>query len=283
MTSILPSLLRSEPHSNLTHIPDWVIAPADLLIAGSFHPSLLLLPSPLSHLQPPSPDSTSTPPGGRTILLPAKPLALTSTADRLVVAMAERLVYVFDLGRLAAGKGEGWAEPEQKRESALKGVTRDVEGMSDGLGARAWPSLATSMFRLTRPPARPGWTACSVDGRIAVEYFSPTDQAKKYAFKAHRLAAKPDAAEGDSLFAINALAGHPSRELFASAGSDGAVCLWDSVARKRAKSWRFKGPVGVCAWAGKGGEWIGVGFGALEQEGPAGDGRDVGCVVKWVG
>lgn len=51
--------------------------------------------------------------------------------------MAERLVYVFDLGRLAAGgEGEGWAEPEQKRESALKGVTRDVEGMSDGLGKR---------------------------------------------------------------------------------------------------------------------------------------------------
>lgn len=55
------------------------------------------------------------------------------TPQRLVVAMAERLVYVFDLSTLAAG-GPGWEEPEQKRESALKGVTRAVEGMPDGLG-----------------------------------------------------------------------------------------------------------------------------------------------------
>lgn len=133
-------------------------------------------------------------------------------------------------------------------------------------------------------PGRSGWTACSVDGRIAVEYFSPADQAKKYAFKAHRLAAKPDAPEGDSLFAINALAHHPSRELFASAGSDGAVSVWDPVARKRAKSWKFKGQVGVCSWAGRAGEWIAVGFGGLEQEGEGSrDGRDIGCIVKWLG
>lgn len=133
--------------------------------------------------------------------------------------------------------------------------------------------------------AQTGWTACSVDGRIAVEYFSPADQPKKYAFKAHRVSPKSSsAAEGDSLYAINALAHqpNPAKNVFASAGSDGSVSLWDPVARKRAKSWKFRGAVGVCAWA-KGGEWVGVGWGGLGQEGGGEDGREVGCVVKYVG
>lgn len=102
------------------------------MIAGSFVPSLLLVSSSLSPVPPP----------GRLLVLPAKPLALTLTPERIVVAMAERLVYVWRLEGLKGGR-QGWEEPEQKRESALKGVTRAVEGMKDGLGEFSlfWPPL----------------------------------------------------------------------------------------------------------------------------------------------
>lgn len=260
------------------------------MIAGSFVPSLLLISSPRS----------PTPPPGRLLVLPAKPLALTLTPERIVVAMAERLVYVWRLEGLKGGR-QGWEEPEQKRESALKGVTRAVEGMKDGLGGFSlfrppWPILS-SVYTEDVPVSHPldltsrgltplscsfpGWAACSVDGRIAVEYFAPSDQAKKYAYKAHRLASKTD---GDAVFAINALSYHPSQRLFVSAGSDGSVCLWDPEAKKRVKSWKFAGGVGVCAFEGRGeGRWLAVGWGALEQEGKPGQAGDVGCVLKWVG
>lgn len=115
------TMLRSSLASPLT----------DLLIASSFAPSLLLLSSPLS----------PSPPLPRTLLLPAKPLALALTPQRAIVAMAERLVFVFGLRALAAG-ADGWEEPEQKRESALKGITRAVEGMPDGLGTSPSPCRA---------------------------------------------------------------------------------------------------------------------------------------------
>lgn len=53
------------------------------------------------------------------------------SGSKLVVAMAERNVHVYDVRKLD--------EPEQRRESALKYMTRDVACMADGKG-KAWPT-----------------------------------------------------------------------------------------------------------------------------------------------
>lgn len=97
------------------------------------------------------------------------------STPRLVVGMAGRHVYVYDLIPLRAAidretAGEKVAErnwePDQKRESSLKFMTRDLRCM----------------------PAGDGYATSSIEGRIAVEFFdpSPKTQAMKYAFKCHR-------------------------------------------------------------------------------------------------
>lgn len=62
------------------------------------------------------------------------------SGSKLVVAMAERNVHVYDVRKLD--------EPEQRRESALKYMTRDVACMADGKGKG--PGLPTlSSFSLS--------------------------------------------------------------------------------------------------------------------------------------
>lgn len=52
---------------------------------------------------------------------------MATSGNRLVVAMAERNVHVYDVRNMK--------EPEQRRESALKYMTRAVSCMSDGKGS----------------------------------------------------------------------------------------------------------------------------------------------------
>jgi cell cycle arrest protein BUB3 len=51
---------------------------------------------------------------------------MATSGNRLVVAMSERNVHVYDVRNMK--------EPEQRRESALKYMTRDISCMSDGKG-----------------------------------------------------------------------------------------------------------------------------------------------------
>ncbi len=95
---------------------------------------------------------------------------------RLVVAMAGRHVWVYDLLPLAKAirkeknKGEVVKErdfePDQKRESSLKYMTRDIRCM----------------------PAGDGYVTSSIEGRVSVEFFDPSEKVQrgKYAFKCHR-------------------------------------------------------------------------------------------------
>lgn len=119
--------------------------------------------------------------------LPGQPHARDST-PRLVVAMAGRHVFVYDLiplrkaidseqaGKLV--KERDW-QPDQQRESSLKFMARDLRCM----------------------PAGDGYAMSSIEGRIAVEFFDPSEkvQAMKYAFKCHRETVK----EGDEDAAID--------------------------------------------------------------------------------
>ncbi|CDW97263.1 hypothetical protein, partial [Sporisorium scitamineum] len=105
---------------------------------------------------------------------PGKPAPRNDT-PRLVVGMTGRHVFVYDLlplrsaiDREAQGQRvatRDW-QADQKRESSLKFMARDLRCM----------------------PAGDGYAASSIEGRIAVEFFDPKpeSQALKYAFKCHR-------------------------------------------------------------------------------------------------
>jgi cell cycle arrest protein BUB3 len=117
-------------------------------------------------------------------------------SSSLVVSMAHRNVHVYDVRRLD--------EPKQKRESALKFMTRSVACMADGKGKQA---VSIYVFTATYPYryVAAGWASGSIEGRIAVEYFDAELESRKYAFRCHR-----QTIDGvDCVYPINALAYHP--------------------------------------------------------------------------
>ncbi|KAG5439296.1 hypothetical protein PCANB_001595 [Pneumocystis canis] len=138
-------------------------------------------------------------------LQPQKVFSMDSVNYKLVVAMANRIMYIYDLRNMN--------EPMQQRESSLKFMTRAVKCMPDGNG----------------------YVTSSIEGRISVEFFDPSPdiQAKKYAFKCHRL--NQDGI--DHVYPVNALAFHPIYGTFISGGGDGIVALWDGVAKKRLRQY----------------------------------------------
>jgi cell cycle arrest protein BUB3 len=140
--------------------------------------------------------------------LPGKVFAMDSVDNYLVVAMADREVYVFDVRNIQ--------EPFQRRESSLKYPTRTVRCMPDGVG----------------------YASSSIEGRVAVELFDPSPevQAMKYAFKCHRIVDRNS--NTDIVTPINSLAFHPTNATFFTAGSDCSVSLWDYKAKKRLKQYQ---------------------------------------------
>ncbi|KAG5519249.1 hypothetical protein PMAC_002337 [Pneumocystis sp. 'macacae'] len=137
--------------------------------------------------------------------LPQKVFSMDSINYKLVIAMANRIVYIYDLRNMN--------EPMQQRESSLKFMTRVVKCIPNGQG----------------------YVTSSIEGRISVEFFdpSPESQAKKYAFKCHR-----QNIDGiDNVYPVNALAFHPIYGTFISGGGDGVVALWDGVAKKRLRQY----------------------------------------------
>ena len=108
---------------------------------------------------------------------PEKIFSLDVCDQKLVVAMAGRHVFIYDLRNMK--------ETLQRRESSLKYQTRFVKCMRNGQG----------------------YASSSIEGRVAVEFFdpSPQSQAKKYAFKCHRQ--NEDGVE--MIYPVNALAFHP--------------------------------------------------------------------------
>ena len=114
---------------------------------------------------------------------------MDSAGDKLVLAMAQRHVYIYDHRNLSSavsgGDEAGAVEPFQKRESSLKFMTRSVRCMPNGSG----------------------YASSSIEGRVAVEYFDQDAAVQKnhFAFKCHRASV-----EGvDTVYPVNALAFHP--------------------------------------------------------------------------
>lgn len=166
------------------------------------------------------------------IPLPSKPFSVSLTATKLVVAMASRILHIYDLTALAlltdqsdsSAPNKVEVEPWQRRESSLKFMTRSVACMPDDAG----------------------YASSSIEGRVAVEWFDPSaeSQARKYAFKCHRQTVD----EVDVVYPVNALAFHPVHGTFASGGGDGVVALWDGVAKRRIRQYQ-KYPASVAALA----------------------------------
>ncbi|KAL7753344.1 mitotic spindle checkpoint protein Bub3 [Sorochytrium milnesiophthora] len=132
---------------------------------------------------------------------PDKVLGMDTAQHLLVVAMNNRHVYVYDVRNMK--------ETYQRRESGLKFMTRTIRCMPNG----------------------GGYVLTSVEGRVAVEFFDPSEesQAHKYAFKCHR-----QTVDGvDYVYPVNAIEFHPIYGTFASGGADGVVNIWDGANKKR--------------------------------------------------
>lgn len=165
------------------------------------------------------------------IILPAKPHSLSLTASKLVVAMASRLVHIYELEVIKSNIEKSTngtmtvIKPWQQRESSLKFMTRCLACM----------------------PNDAGYATSSIEGRIAVEWFDPSteSQARKYAFKCHRQP-DPDEEGGDIVYPVNAVIFHPVYGTFASGGGDGIVALWDAEAKRRIRQYQ-KYPQSVAA------------------------------------
>lgn len=184
------------------------------------------------------------------IPLPAKPFSLSLTASKLVVAMASRILHIYDLKTTAmlASQSSGPAEiePWQRRESSLKFMTRAVSCM----------------------PNDAGYASSSIEGRVAVEWFDPSaeSQARKYAFKCHRQAA-PEGEGLDIVYPVNALAFHPVHGTFASGGGDGVVALWDAVAKRRIRQYqKYQNSVAAVSFSSDG-KYLAVGVCPLFEDG----------------
>jgi len=167
-----------------------------------------------------------------TITLPSKPFSLTATPTKLVVAMANRAVNIYELDALAKAAQQGEnvnVEPWQRRESSMKYMTRAVACM----------------------PNDAGYASSSIEGRVAVEWFDPSEesQSRKYAFKCHRQTVDGQ----DVVYPVHALSFHPVHGTFASGGGDGVVALWDAVAKRRIRQYqRFPASVQTIAFSGDG-------------------------------
>lgn len=174
-----------------------------------------------------------------TVHLPSKPFSLSLSPTKLVVAMANRAVNIYELDALskAANSGEEVVNVEawQRRESSMKYMTRAVACM----------------------PNDAGYASSSIEGRVAVEWFDPSEesQARKYAFKCHRQQVDGQ----DIVYPVHALAFHPVHGTFASGGGDGVVALWDGVAKRRIRQYqKFPASVSCIAFSGDG-KYVAVG------------------------
>ena len=208
--------------------------------------------------------------------LPAKPFAISLSTTKLIVAMSTRIVHIYDITALSTLAAQAdpstpiTPEPLQRRESALKFMTRSVAAMPNDLG----------------------FACSSIEGRVAVEWFdpSPEAQSKKYAFKCHRVGEKqPNPETGveesiDVVYPVHSLTFHPTHGTFLSGGGDGIVALWDAVAKRRIRQYpRYNASVG-CMDFSRDGKFLAIGVspGFEDGGGSADGGLAEGPIQVWV-
>ncbi|KAF2020006.1 WD40 repeat-like protein [Aaosphaeria arxii CBS 175.79] len=188
----------------------------------------------------------STPGDFYTLTLPSKPFSMSISPTKLVVAMASRHVFIYELDVLAKAAVEspaGEVPTWQRRESSMKYMTRAVACM----------------------PNDAGYASSSIEGRVAVEWFDPSEesQARKYAFKCHRQAQDGQ----DVVYPVHIVAFHPVHGTFASGGGDGIVALWDAAAKRRIRQYqRFPSSIATAAFSDDG-KYLAVGVSPAIEDG----------------
>lgn len=197
-----------------------------------------------------------------TLTMPGKVFAMdvsppsASLPAQLIVAMSERVVHVYNTSKLRDalnGPNADSFEPEQRRESSLKFMLRDVKSTPDGTG----------------------YVTSSVEGRVAVEFLDPSEgaQAQKYAFKCHR----KEVDGVDVVYPIHAVAFHPMYGTFATCGGDAHCALWDPVAKKRIRQYALPSPVSTASFSADGSVLV-IASGAENMEDAHHPGPDAGEV-----
>lgn len=168
------------------------------------------------------------------VAVKAKPFALALTDERIVVAMAERYISIYDIRalRMLSEQTESTkTSPEDENEEALH-IT-------------PWQERESSLRFMTRAvttiPDGTGFVTSSIEGRVGVDWFAPEDQSKTYAFKCHRQTVSAVGDDGlendvDVVYPVNALTFNPVHTTsFVTAGGDGVIAVWDAVLKRRIK------------------------------------------------
>lgn len=82
-------------------------------------------------------------------------------------------------------------------------------------------------------PNNQGFSLATIDGRVSIEYFDPSyeiQSTKRFTFKCHRHSNYNDPI--DTVHSVNTIFNTKYDTLF-SGGSDGQICLWDYIKKKR--------------------------------------------------
>lgn len=136
---------------------------------------------------------------------------MDSSSTYLTLALSGNVIEVYDHRQLS--------QPFEKREVGLNLQIKDLKCF----------------------PTDDGFAISTVDGRVSMEYFSSEDQSKRFTFKCHRYFDKE--LQVDQVYPVNALQFSKQDTLF-TAGSDGALCLWDVTKRKRIRQYpKFLGGI----------------------------------------
>lgn len=218
-------------------------------------------------LHDPRNSTPANPNSSVTLKLPAKAFSMDAAGDKLVVAMSERHISIYDHRNLSSAvaklpspdAGSEASTPFQTRENSLKFMTRCVRCMPSGLG----------------------YASSSIEGRVAVEYISMDAAAQKghFAFKCHR-----STVDGvDTVYPVNALAFHPTHGTFATGGGDAVVSIWDPQAKKRLRQLP-KYPASISALAfNSDGSKLAIACAVVEEEQPIPAGAKNTLIVRTVG
>jgi cell cycle arrest protein BUB3 len=192
------------------------------------------------------------------ISVPEKIFTMDLHDNTLILGMSARQNYIYDLRHLSS--------PLQKRDSSLKFMTRCIKLTPSGDGPPS-PCCVTDS----------GFISSSIEGRIAYDLIDPTKQSQSYAFRAHR---QEDAlTKISTVYPVNTLAWHPIHGTFASGGGDGAIAMWDPVARKRVKYYPpQEGSISCVGFSGDG-RWMGIAVSEGDDGSGAVEGRGGGRVL----
>lgn len=124
---------------------------------------------------------------------PDKVFSMDTTGNYAAVALAGRIVQIYDLRNTASVLSS--------KESSLKHMIRKVACSPDGTC----------------------YATASIEGRVAVDFFDPEAQLEKFSFKCHRIKDN----DVELIYPVNALCFHPKfQKTFASGGGDGIVNIW---------------------------------------------------------